>query len=104
MNHARLEGTYLFPLPTGAQIDKFFMEINGQLAEAALMSADKARRIYEWIAARVQKMPNAPRVRVHLGSVEYFALLAKHPEALAWAALGRNVQFRLGESVCEVYE
>ncbi len=46
-NDARLEGTYMFPVPKGAQIDKFSMEIGGKMVEAELLSADKARKIYE---------------------------------------------------------
>jgi Ca-activated chloride channel family protein len=46
-NPRQLEGTYLFPVPPGAQIDKFTMEINGKPVEAELLAADKARKIYE---------------------------------------------------------
>ena len=44
-NPSRLEGTYLFPIPKGAQIDKFSMDIGGKQVEAELLPADKARRI-----------------------------------------------------------
>src|SRR4051812_15550325 len=30
-NDARLEGTYMFPVPKGAHIDKFSMEIGGKM-------------------------------------------------------------------------
>jgi Ca-activated chloride channel family protein len=43
----RLEGTYLFPVPGGAQLDRFSMDVNGKLLDAELLDADKARRIYE---------------------------------------------------------
>ena len=46
-NNARLEGIYMFPVPKGAHIDKFSMEIGGKMMEAELLPADKARRIYE---------------------------------------------------------
>jgi Ca-activated chloride channel family protein len=46
-NDARLEGTYMFPVPKGAHIDKFSMEIGGKMMDAELLPADKARRIYE---------------------------------------------------------
>ena len=49
---AQLEGTYLFPLPAGAHIDKFAMDIDGKMADAELLSADKARSIYEDIVRR----------------------------------------------------
>jgi Ca-activated chloride channel family protein len=51
-NGQQLEGTYLFPLPAGAHIDKFSMDINGKMQEAELLPADKARSIYEDIVRR----------------------------------------------------
>src|SRR5215212_1843272 len=51
-NPVQLEGTYLFPLPQGAHIDKFSMDINGKMQEAELLPADKARSIYEDIVRR----------------------------------------------------
>ena len=53
-NPQRLEGTYLFPVPKGAQIDKFTMDIGGQQVEAELLTADKARRIYEDIVRKMR--------------------------------------------------
>lgn len=53
-NPQRLEGTYLFPIPKSAQIDKFTMEIGGKQVEAELLSADKARRIYEDIVRQLK--------------------------------------------------
>src|SRR5262245_50746356 len=53
-NPTRLEGTYLFPIPKGAQIDKFTMDIGGKQVEAELMSAEKARRIYEDIVRKLK--------------------------------------------------
>src|SRR5580765_2564541 len=50
----RVEGTYLFPLPPGAHIDKFSMDINGKQAEAELLPADKARHIYEDIVRKMR--------------------------------------------------
>lgn len=53
--HSRqLEGTFLFPVPKGAHIDKFTMEINGKPVSAELLAADKARGIYEDIVRRLQ--------------------------------------------------
>jgi Ca-activated chloride channel family protein len=51
-NPQQLEGTYLFPLPAGAHIDKFSMDINGTMQEAELLPADKARAIYEEIVRK----------------------------------------------------
>ena len=46
-NPARLEGTFLLPVPRGAQLNRFTMEIDGKKVDAELLPADKARRIYE---------------------------------------------------------
>ena len=51
-NNQVLEGTYLFPVPKNAQIDKFTMQIGGKDVPAELLSADKARGIYEDIVRR----------------------------------------------------
>ncbi|MEW6250295.1 MAG: VIT and VWA domain-containing protein [Planctomycetota bacterium] len=53
-NPQQLEGTYLFPIPVGARIDKFAMDINGQPVEAELLDADKARRLYEDIVRKAR--------------------------------------------------
>ena len=44
-NDQQLEGFYMFPVPRGAHIDKFSMEIGGKSVDAELLPADKARRI-----------------------------------------------------------
>src|SRR5215203_2033138 len=51
-NPQRLEGTYMFPLPPGAHIDKFSMDVNGKMQDAELLDAGKARAIYEDIVRR----------------------------------------------------
>ncbi|HSH15279.1 MAG TPA: VIT domain-containing protein, partial [Verrucomicrobiae bacterium] len=48
----RLEGTFLFPVPRGAQLRKFTMEIDGKPVAAELLAAEKARSIYEDIVRR----------------------------------------------------
>jgi Ca-activated chloride channel homolog len=53
-NPQRLEGTYLFPVPKGAQIDNFSMEIGGRQVQAELLAADKARSIYEEIVRKLR--------------------------------------------------
>ena len=53
-NNQRLEGTYLFPVPKNAHIDKFSMEVNGTMTEAELLPADKARKIYEDIVRQIR--------------------------------------------------
>jgi Ca-activated chloride channel family protein len=53
-NNQQLEGTYLFPVPRGAQIDKFTMNIGGKMVEAELLLAAKARQIYEDIVRKAK--------------------------------------------------
>lgn len=53
-NGRRIEGTFLFPVPKGAQIDKFTMDINGQPVQAELLKADKAKAIYEEIVRKLK--------------------------------------------------
>ncbi|HVF85420.1 MAG TPA: VIT domain-containing protein [Abditibacteriaceae bacterium] len=47
-----IEGTYLFPLPTGAAISDFAMMVGGKRVAAEILDADKARGIYEDIVRR----------------------------------------------------
>ena len=53
-NAARLEGTFVFPVPKGAHLDKFTMEIDGKQVEAELLSSDKGRSIYEDIVRKMR--------------------------------------------------
>jgi Ca-activated chloride channel homolog len=53
-NDARLEGTFVFPVPKGAHLDKFTMDIDGKQVEAELLAADKARNIYENIVRKMK--------------------------------------------------
>jgi Ca-activated chloride channel homolog len=53
-NDQRLEGIYMFPVPKGAHIDKFSMEIGGKMVDAELLRADKARQIYEDIVRKMR--------------------------------------------------
>ncbi len=53
-NSARLEGTFVFPIPKGAHLDKFSMEIDGKPVQAELLGADKARGIYENIVRKMR--------------------------------------------------
>lgn len=53
-NNQQLEGTYLFPIPKGAKLDKFSMDINGKSVEAELLDANKARQLYEDIVRKMK--------------------------------------------------
>ena len=50
----RLEGTYIFPIPEGAEIDQFEMDVNGEMTRAELLDAKKARTIYEEIVRKAK--------------------------------------------------
>ena len=51
---SRLEGYYIFPIPKDAVINKFSMEINGEMVNAELLDATKARQIYEDIVRQIR--------------------------------------------------
>jgi Ca-activated chloride channel homolog len=53
-NPRPIEGTFLLPLPRGAQIQKFSMEIDGKPVEAELLPAERARAIYEDIVRKLK--------------------------------------------------
>lgn len=53
-NSQQLEGTFIFPIPKGAQLDKFEMEIGGKMMKPELLAADKARGIYEEIVRKAK--------------------------------------------------
>jgi len=54
-NHNRdIEGTYIFPLPSGASISKFSMYVGGKKVEGEILDKDRARRIYEDIVRRLK--------------------------------------------------
>ena len=57
-----------------------------------------------WIDGESQQRQAAKTVKVQFASEDYFRLLAEKPEAAAWMALGRNVQFTLGDTLYDVTE
>ncbi|HVS73551.1 MAG TPA: VIT domain-containing protein [Phycisphaerae bacterium] len=74
-NDSRLEGDYMFPVPEGARIDKFAMDIDGKTVEAELLPADKARGIYEDIVRRTRdpallEYAGRAMFRVHIFPIE----------------------------------
>jgi hypothetical protein len=58
----------------------------------------------QWIDNNVSKQNDAKSVRVKFGSDDYFALLAQHPEAQPWLALGQNVKLLLASTVYDIYD
>lgn len=53
-NASRIEGSFIFPVPKGAHLDKFKMEIDGRAVAAELLAADKAREIYADIVRKLR--------------------------------------------------
>lgn len=51
---ARLEGTYIFPLPESAAVSEFAMYLEGQRVSGEILEATKARQIYEDIVRRMR--------------------------------------------------
>ncbi|MGE3165358.1 MAG: VIT domain-containing protein [Planctomycetota bacterium] len=49
-----LEGTYYFPLPAGAGVDDFRIEMGGRELAGEVLPRDEARRIYEDLVRRVR--------------------------------------------------
>jgi Ca-activated chloride channel family protein len=52
--NARLEGMYVFPIPEGAALDDFSMNVDGRMVSAELLDARKARSIYEDIVRQTR--------------------------------------------------
>ncbi|MBI5670314.1 MAG: VWA domain-containing protein [Chloroflexi bacterium] len=58
------EGTFMFPLPQTASVDKLVMYINGQPIEAKILPADEARNIYNEIVRQYRD----PALLEYIGS------------------------------------
>jgi hypothetical protein len=58
----------------------------------------------KWLDSEAQKKLDAPRTRVTFGSKEYFDLLSRNSQAKSWLALGRNIEFVLGDTVYEIVD
>ena len=63
-NHTtrNLEATYIFPVPTGASVNRFSMWVNGKETKGELIEAKKASDIYTSIVRRTQD-PGLARIR-----------------------------------------
>jgi len=53
-NRSRLEGHFIFPVPKGAVLTDFRMDIDGKMMKAELLKAEKARKIYTDIVRKAQ--------------------------------------------------
>ncbi len=74
-NSARLEGDYIFPVPEGAQINNFAMDIDGKMVSAELLPADKARDVYNEIVRKAKdpallEYAGRAMFRVHIFPIE----------------------------------
>jgi len=49
-----IEGLYIIPLPIGASISDFAMDIEGKMTKGELLEAEKARKIYEDIVRQMR--------------------------------------------------
>ena len=48
----RIEGTYMFPIPTNAELSSIQMEVNGKMTKGEILDAKKAKEIYENIVRK----------------------------------------------------
>jgi Ca-activated chloride channel family protein len=71
---ARQEGWFVFPVPTGARIGDFKMDINGKMMSAELLDAQKARQIYEDIVRRYKDPALMEYIGADLFRVRIFPL------------------------------
>ena len=55
----------------------------------------------QWIDSDAQQKA-AKSQRIQVASEEYVQLLRENPDASQWLALGRNVQFTVGDTLIEV--
>src|SRR5205085_3765589 len=131
-NDQRLEGTYMFPVPKGAHIDKFSMEIGGKMVDAELLPAEKARYMYEEIVRKmrdpalleyagrdlfkVRIFPIEPRsrkpirisytelLRADAGSVTYvYGLSTEKFSAQPIKSLSLKIELNTGEPLASIY-
>ena len=74
-NPVVLEGEYIFPLPNDAGVSSFAMYVDGKRVEAELLTADKARQIYEAIV----RQKRDPALLEYLGSRAFRARIFPIP-------------------------
>ena len=88
------------------KVEEESFQLNKQLGDQTRFVGGKTFLLNasQWVDTDAQKYPNARKVKVSFGSPEYFELLKKHPQALAWLALGRSVQFVLDGALYEISE
>ncbi len=77
-----LEATYLFPVPRGATVIGFELEVDGKLQKGAMLDRDKAARIYRDIVARVRDPGLVEWVDKELFQVRIFPIPAHGTQRL----------------------
>lgn len=70
-----VEGTYVFPLPADAVVNKFILWVDGKPTEGKVMSAQEARQIYESYMRR----NNDPALLEYIGQGAYQARIFPIP-------------------------
>ena len=88
------------------KVEEESFQLNKQLGEQTRFVGGKSffQHASQWVDTDAQKHPNARKVKLSFGSPEYFELVKKHPQAQAWLALGRSVQFVLDGTLYEITE
>ena len=91
-NDRQMEGTFLFPIPRGAQLKSFDMEIDGKKVAAELLGADKARGIYEDIVRKLKDPALLEYAGQDIYKVRIFPIEARGKKriSLAWTQLLPN--------------
>ena len=85
-DHGRaLEATYVFPVPKGANVNKFSMWVNGKEEKAELVEADNARKIYTDIVRRAQDPGLLEYVGNNLLKVRVFPVPAHGEQKIAFS-------------------
>lgn len=84
------EGTYIFPIPSGAAISGFTMTVDGEPIEAKLLDAEEARRIYDEIVRNLRD----PALLEYIGEGAIQASVFPIPPGE-----DRRIQFEYGEIV-----
>lgn len=80
-----LEATYLFPVPKGAVVTGFLLEINGKMQKGELLEREKAKKIYEDIVARLRDPGLVEWMEQDLFQVRIFPVPARGEQRLRLA-------------------
>lgn len=101
-----LEATYFFPVPKGAAVVGFELEINGKMQKGELLERDKAARIYQDIVSRMVDPGLVEWMDKDLFQVKIFPVPArgtqrlklKYTQPLEWLGTGYRMVYPLRTS------